>query len=128
MHNALTKTPTQRKGKTMRANVMMVNGNKVLHTSTNNKAFWLWKAYENSTETTVFQSYRTRPSREKEAIEKSILQDMTEQNGHNYRVLSHNTFAFSCGYLIPTEYGEVLRVEIKANTYYVINDGEYISK
>lgn len=112
----------------MRTNTMVVNGNKVLHTSTNYKGFCIWKAYNESTETTVLQSYKTRPSREKEAIEQGILRDMTDQNGHGYRVLSHNTFAFSCGYLIPTEYGEVLRVETKANTYYVINDGEYISK
>ena len=112
----------------MRTNTMMVNGHKVLHTSTNRRAFWFWKDYERSTETTVLQSYRTRPSEEKQGIEMSIRLRMVEQNGHGYRILSHNTFAFSCGYLIPTEYGEVLRVETKANTYYVINDGEYISK
>lgn len=125
----LSKTPHTKEGeKDMRNNTMIVNGNRVLHTSTNRRAFWFWKDYERSTTNTVNTAYKTRPSDAKREIEQGILRDMVEQNGHTYRVLSHNGFCFSCGYLIPTEYGELLRVETKANTYYIVNDGEYISK
>lgn len=112
----------------MRTNTMIVNGNKVMHTSTNRKAFYFWRDYERSTETTVLQCYKTKPSQKKQDIEQGILQTMEKQNGHGYKVMSHNANVFSCGYLIQTQCGEILRVETKANTYYIVNDGEYISK
>lgn len=107
---------------------MIINGNRVLHTSTNRRAFWFWKDYEISTTNTVLQAYRTKPSEEKQGAEMSIRLKMVEQNGHSYKVMSHSTFCFTCGYLIPTKYGELLRVETRDNTYYIVNDGEYISK
>ena len=108
----------------------MIDGHKVLHTSTNRKAFWFWKDYERSTDTTVLQAYRTKPSEEKQSAEISIKMQMVQVNGHGYKVMSHSSFVFTCGYLIPAPQfgGEVLKVHTRDNVYFIVNDGEYISK
>lgn len=51
-----------------------------------------------SKETSVRNAYG-RPSTRKIAIEEYILHEMDKLGGYNYRILSHNGFVFSCGYL-----------------------------
>ena len=41
----------------------------------------------------------TRPSTRKVAIEQSIMADMVNEDGYNYKVMSRNVYKFSCGYM-----------------------------
>ena len=93
-----------------------------LRTATNRKGFYFWTDYERSDTDSVRSAYRTRPSIYKEQAEQAIINRMQEEGGHGYRILSHNTFGFTCGYLLDDN---TLIVDTKDNTYKVIYTGDY---
>lgn len=51
----------------------------------------------------------------KESIEDAIRRKMSENGMTDYRVLSYNTFHFTCGYMDKTE--NILYVETQANIF-----------
>lgn len=109
----------------------------MMKTSTNKKAYDFLRAYLRATDTSVLTAYG-RCSTYKINAENEIRQRMLKENGHGYKVLSHNTFGFTCGYIIPTteitedingntEVHEtnILVVDTKDNTYRIICDEVY---
>ena len=99
-----------------------------MKTSKNIKAYNLFRQYERATETSIFQCYVTRPSIYKEAAENEILQRMQDENGHGYRILSHNGFMFVCGYLVEKDGEKWLVIDTKSDTKRILVDGEYSGK
>lgn len=74
----------------------------------------LIEAYNRTNYFTLRQCYG-RCSWEKERAEADCLKWMREENGHGFRILSFNTFQFSCGWMTA----EGLRVETACNSYLV---------
>ena len=105
----------------MKQNRKTIDGIKAIYTSTNEKACYFWNCYERSDTTTVLQAYRTKPSQAKENAERAILQEMCENGGTGYRILSHSGFVFTCGYLRTVDDVQVLTVHTKSNKYIIIN-------
>lgn len=93
-----------------------------LRTATNRKGFYFWTDYERSDTDSVRSAYRTRPSIYKEQAEEDIKARMIEQGGYGYKILSHNGFTFTCGYLLDEN---TLIVDTKSNTYKVVYTGDY---
>lgn len=62
------------------------------------------------------EAYKTGGSQEKRAAEKRIYQEMQALGGHSFRIVSANTFNFSCAYVYYNEEGEArLRFYTAAN-------------
>lgn len=76
------------------------------------------QAYAGSNNISLYDVYN-KPSQYKLNAENECIMQMQHENGWNYRILSYNTFAFTCGWLIEdAETGELmLRVETPENSY-----------
>ena len=99
---------------------------KTINTATNKKAWELWQAYNKATDDSVLTAYKTSPSYAKINAENDIKKRMIEENGHGYKVMSHNTFGFTCGYLVDiSNITKLLTVDTKSNTYRVLFNGVY---
>lgn len=94
-------------------------------TATNKKAWELWRSYERATDRSVLEVYG-RCSYEKIEAENKIKKEMTDNNGHHYKILGHNTFGFSCGYVIDFVNTVLLVVHTKENIYKVLFNGVYM--
>lgn len=105
----------------------MMNKNDYMTTATNKKAWELWNSYQRANENidSILKAYKTKPSTEKLEAENDIKKEMTENNGYGYKVLSHNTFNYSCGYLIDFVNTQLLVVHTKSNVYKVLFNGNY---
>lgn len=110
----------------------------MMKTSTNKKAMEYLRQYTKSTDKSVNEVYKTGCSYYKQQAENDIKRRMIEENGHDYRILSHNGFCFTCGYMIPqttikqdkngnTEIIEsnILVVDTKSSTYRILCDDIY---
>lgn len=98
----------------------------MMRTSRSKEADRVWRAYQNSTTDSVMKAYRTRPSQAKETAEQQILQEMRENGGFLYRIISHSGFVFTCGYLVETEEGkEILVYHTKTRREEILIDGDY---
>lgn len=86
--------------------------------SLNKAQQWLTQHY-NSGYHSVKQFY-ANPSVANTIAETIIMQQMAENGGQHYRVLSGNCFYFVAAYIIPNNRGTMGRfiVETHANTYY----------
>lgn len=78
----------------------------------------LVNAYSMSCIRTLFDAY-SRPSQAKVNAENECMLKMYYEHGYDFRIISYNTFAFTCGWLIEdAETGVVmLRVETPENSY-----------
>lgn len=85
-------------------------------TLTQSRAYAFIQAYLESTDRSVYDVYE-RPSYEKVNAERKIKWEMLEEGGKDYRVISHNTFMFTCGYTK----GNDLHVFTNANEYIIYN-------
>lgn len=84
-----------------------------------NKKFEALKhAYENARYDSVFRAYG-RPSDAKINAESWCIHKMKNMNGWDYRILSYNTFNFTCGWLVENPETGVLQlcVETARNSY-----------
>ena len=97
----------------------------MMKTSRSLEAWCIWEAYQNSTIDSVLKAYRTRASVYKEAAEQDILLEMVNSGGHDYRIISHNGFMFTCGYLVELEEGEALIYHTKTRREVILLDGAY---
>jgi len=97
----------------------------MMKTSRSKEAYRVWKAYQNSSIDAVWKAYRTRPSEAKEAAEMQILLEMVDAEGHDYRIISHSGFVFTCGYLVELEEGTALIYHTKTRREVILIDGEY---
>lgn len=99
---------------------------KTINTATNKKAWNLWQEYENASITSVQDAYKTGCSNLKIQAENNIKKRMLDENGHGYKVLSHNTFGFTCGYLMDvSNITKLLTVDTRDNTYRILMNGIY---
>ena len=74
----------------------------------NKKNMRFLSAYNNSANRYLKDCYR-KPSDEKNIAEQSILKEMVACDGWNYRVVGHNTFGFTAGYLFSNKNtGEIM--------------------
>lgn len=89
----------------------MINLNK-----TTKKASSFIHQYETSTSHVLRDIYKNY-SWNKEKAYNSCMQRMTELHGHDFRLLSGNSFHFSCGYIIEND----LIIETSCNTYRIKN-------
>ena len=64
---------------------------------------------------TSVMNYYAKPSDTKISIEQDIKGQMLDRNGKRYRVLSGNTFNFTCAYAYPKEDKWILVVETISN-------------
>lgn len=64
---------------------------------------------------TSVMAYYVKPSDTKVSIEQGIKRQMLDRNGKRYRVLSGNTFYFTCAYAYPKEDKWILVVETASN-------------
>ena len=78
------------------------------------KAKYLIDSYFKSHYLTVRDCYKTR-SYTKEAIEDKIINRIYSEGMTDYRVLSYNTFHFTCGYMDKNE--NILYVETACNIF-----------
>ena len=72
-------------------------------------------AYNRATARSVTEAYN-RPSTEKTRAEYFCRRAMIEEGGQGYKVISYNTFSFSCGW--RNEKG--IRIETACNTYQIV--------
>lgn len=72
-------------------------------------------AYNRATLSSVTEAYN-RPSTEKTRAEYFCRRAMIEEGGQGYKVISYNTFSFSCGW--RNEKG--IRIETACNTYQIV--------
>lgn len=101
---------------------------KTINTATNKKAWDLWKNYSSASANndSVLKVYG-RCSAEKINAENDIKQRMINENGYGYKVISYNTFGFTCGYLQDvSNITKLLTVDTKENTYRVLFNGVYM--
>lgn len=73
-------------------------------------------AYNRSTASTLADVYG-RYSTEKSRAEYFCRQRMQNENGDGFRIISYNTFGFSCGW----QTADGLRVETACNSYLIKN-------
>ena len=66
---------------------------------------------------TSVMNYYVKPSDTKISIEQDIRRQMLDRNGKRYRVLSGNTFHFTCAYAYPKEDKWILVVETRGGHY-----------
>ena len=64
----------------------------------NKKQTRIFDDYNRSKWSSIYEAYN-RPSEAKFDAERMILQEMYFYNGFGYRILSKNTYNFSCAYL-----------------------------
>ena len=88
----------------------------VLRKSTQ-KAQRFIRSYERSDYTRLRQVYGSY-SFAKEIAEYQCLQSMNVMGGSGFRIISHNSFGFSCGYIVDRESGtKALIVHTPSNVY-----------
>lgn len=77
-----------------------------------------FEAYVSSNSISICDVY-SRPSQNKLVAENRCLTKKELEGGWNYRILSYNTFAFTCGWLVvdPATGELMLRVETACNSY-----------
>lgn len=75
-------------------------------------------AYAMSCITSLFDAY-SRPSQAKVNAENDCMNKMYAEYGYDFRIISYNTFAFTCAWLMEDiETGVImLRVETPENSY-----------
>ena len=75
-------------------------------------------AYSMSCKTSLFDCY-DKPSQHKVRAENDCMNKMYADYGYDFRIISYNTFAFTCGWLMEDpETGVImLRVETPENSY-----------
>lgn len=71
-------------------------------------------AYENSCNYELSDCYG-RCSWEKQRAEKWCIEQMKKENGDGFKILSFNTFGFSCGWMVAGG----LRVETPQKSYFI---------
>lgn len=71
-------------------------------------------SYYNSNAYTLRECYGSH-SYEKERAENDCREMMRKENGEGFRILSYNTFSFTCGWIIE----EGLRVETRLGSYLI---------
>ena len=98
---------------------------KTTKTAHNREAYYIYRSYENSDIYTVLNAYVTTPSIYKINAENAIIQEMIENNGHGYKIISSNGFQFSCGYLVDIDGIETLVYHTKSNVRYIQYNGIY---
>lgn len=76
-------------------------------------------SYERSTVTEVTDVY-ANPSISKRRAEQDCRMWMAKQDGYLFRIISYNTFGFTCGWLFEDENNIYLRVETKDNSYRIL--------
>lgn len=69
---------------------------------------------EESQDVTLFDVY-TRYSQAKAIAWNHCYNECKRDGGHHFRIISHNTFGFTCGWIAP--YG--FRIETPSNTYII---------
>ena len=70
--------------------------------------------YEHAKATSIRQLYN-QPSRAKVWAEEECLQEMVQEHGEGYKILSYNIFKFTAAWRTP----EGLRVETAENSYLI---------
>lgn len=75
-------------------------------------------AYAWSCKASLFDCY-DKPSQAKVEAENECMNKMYAEHGYDFRILSYNTFAFTCGWVMEDpETGVImLRVETPENSY-----------
>lgn len=76
------------------------------------KASRFVNAYNRSKETNLRECYNTY-STAKACAERDCRRMMYNENGKDFRIISFNTFGFSCGWIV----GDTLRVETPQSSY-----------
>lgn len=82
--------------------------------ATTKKGTALFNAYNNSTDYELRDCYG-RYSTEKSRADYFCRERMRAESGHGYKIISFNTFGFSCAWLVA----DGLRVETASNSYLV---------
>lgn len=82
--------------------------------ATTKKAAQFIHAYNNSNAGTLSQVYG-RYSAEKARAERDCLSKMVNENGNGFRIISANTFCFSCGWMTAAG----LRIETACNSFVI---------
>lgn len=77
-------------------------GQTMLNNAKNHEGVYLWQVYGNA-------------SRAKENAWEWCFEQFTKENGRNFRIISHNTFAFS----VAWETEEGTRIETANNSYLI---------
>lgn len=72
-------------------------------------------AYNRATLSSVTEAYN-RPSTEKTRAEYFCRRAMIEEGGQGYRVISYNTFSFSCGWRNK----KGIHIETACNSYQIV--------
>lgn len=70
--------------------------------------------YKNSDTYSIYEAYE-RPSYNKERTFEVILREMDEKNGYGMRILSKNTFVYTCAYRFEENGKEYLRYHTPSN-------------
>ena len=77
------------------------------------------QSYERSNFRTIRDCYDS-PSKAKIDAEFQCYNKMNTQAGFNFRIMSYNTFSFTCGWLTESEDGaQTLHVETANNSYII---------
>ena len=83
------------------------------------KGTGMLQSYERSKFTSINQCYE-KPSKAKIDAEFQCYNKMTRQCGFGFRIMSYNTFSFTCGWLTENETGlQTLHVETANNSYII---------
>ena len=78
------------------------------------------QSYERSRFTSINQCYKS-PSTAKIDAEFNCYNKMNQQCGFGFRIMSYNTFSFTCGWLTEDETGlQTLHVETANNSYIIV--------
>ena len=81
------------------------------------KAQGFIRSYEGSDYTRLRQVYGSY-SFAKECAEYKCLQSMNDMGGSDFRIISHNTFGFSCAYIVDRGNGtKALIIHTPSNVY-----------
>lgn len=86
----------------------------------NKQMRWFYQEYKCSKATELWEVYKTSVSSAKLKSYEAIKKEAKELNAiEDVRILSHNSFNYTCGYIYPhPETGElVFRVETNRHTY-----------
>lgn len=85
--------------------------------TTTQKGLNFWKAYYQSKNYSLTDCFKTC-SQEKRRAEHLCRRKMRGENGYDFRILSWNTFQFTCGWQLRN--GDI-RIETANNSYYIID-------
>ena len=84
------------------------------------KGIGFLQSYEHSKFASINQCYES-PSKAKIDAEFYCYNKMVSQAGFGFRIMSYNTFSFTCGWLTESEDGvQTLHVETARNSYIIV--------